>query len=283
MFDGRGVIQAQFEESRKLVDAKDHEESWSADIRLSPFTTEYMAVTGTSYAAISTLLRQTSYLGPIREPLRRVYELAGDPPRDVGTRGEYAPEVLYRNPELLESAQEWLQRFGLRRASVRPSARDDAFSLVLPAGGGWPSVNLADAGFGASQVLPLIVQGIFGENESLLVAEQPEIHLNPRLQSSIADFICHLADHSKAVLVETHSEHLLLRLRTLMAKDLVREKDVALYFVDRAGRRSTVSPIPVSGEGRIDTRDWPPGFFQDAVREALALTTEQARRSPDAS
>lgn len=243
---------------------------------LTDYSQLYIAVTSWVENRVVELLSNLSYLGPLREPLRRVYEISGDPPRDVGTRGEFAPEILFRHPVLLKETREWLTRFGFGRSVQTRPAHEAAFSLFLS---GRPSVNAADAGFGASQVLPLIVQGLFGPTESTLVTEQPEIHLNPRLQTEVADFFCHLAANGRGVIAETHSEHLLLRLRTLIARGLVPEEDVALYFVGKKSGRVRIKPIPVTSDGRIRPKDWPPGFFQESVQEALALASAQANRS----
>jgi len=84
------------------------------------------------------------------------------------------------------------------------------------------------------------------------------------------------------VIAETHSEHLLLRLRTLIAQGVVDEDDVALYFLRNDGGLSEVAPVPISDDGRIRPADWPRGFFQESTKEALALATEQAKRRSSA-
>lgn len=281
LFRGNAVFEAQAE-FRARSHTSGNEESPAPPLELSEFARVYWQVTSFTYQAMTDLVWSTSYLGPIREPLRRVYELRGDPPVDVGTRGQYAPEILFRNATLLDETRRWLRHFGLGRSLRTTSSRDGAFSLYFPAGGGRPSVNLADVGFGASQILPMIVQGLSAYDDSLLVMEQPEIHLNPRLQSRIADFLVHMANANKGVLVETHSEHLLLRLRRLIAEEQLGEDDVALYFVDRSEGSSTIRAIPISNGGFIKPTDWPKGFFQESVREAFALADAQNRRRRDA-
>ena len=278
LFEGDSVLLPQVESRHD----RSSDDAVSSDFDISPFAQEYWGVASYSEQNVKRMLREMSYLGPLREPLRRVYELSGDPPRDVGTRGEFAPEVIFLNKSLLDETRTWLRFFGLGR-SLRPTTgRDDTFSLYFPAGGGRPSVNVADVGFGASQILPMIVQGVSAATDHLLAMEQPEIHLNPRLQSRIADFLAFMAASKKAVLVETHSEHLLLRIRTLIAKGAINEEDVALYFVDRAKGTSVIRSIPINNGGFIKHSDWPRGFFQDSVRESLALATEQNKGARDA-
>jgi hypothetical protein len=250
-----------------------------AKLDLSDFARLYAGVLSYTESGVSDILANTSYLGPLREPLRRVYEVSGDPPSDVGVRGEWAPEFLYRDPDLRKPTRQWLRQFGFGRSFRIQSNRDDSFSIILSSGGGMPAINFADSGFGASQILPLIVQGLSATPDSLLITEQPEIHLNPRLQAKIADFFCHLAARGLNVLCETHSEHLLLRLRTLMAMGRVPAEDLALYFLDRVDGATAIRPVPIEGNGRIAPADWPRGFFQESTRQALALASEQNKRA----
>ncbi|MCH7825949.1 MAG: AAA family ATPase, partial [Acidobacteria bacterium] len=106
-----------------------------------------------------------------------------------------------------------MSRFGFGLHLKCRSLTEGAFTIVLTHKDTGTTSNLADTGFGLSQVLPLIVQGYYASKNSLIIAEQPEIHLNPKLQSLLADLFVAIAERRVGVLVETHSEHLLLRLR----------------------------------------------------------------------
>jgi hypothetical protein len=246
---------------------------------ISPFAYLYAAITFATSRAIGEVLEAASYLGPLRQPLRRVYEISGDPPSDVGTRGEWAPEILYRTPEIRKATLQWMRHFDFGRSFEFETVRDEAFSIILNAGRGMPGVNAADTGFGASQILPLIVQGLVAEGgDSLIITEQPEIHLNPRLQTRVADLFSHIANEGGSILCETHSEHLVMRLRTLVAQGEIDREDLALYFVDRTESGARIRPVPVDEDGRIAPEEWPRGFFQEATKEALALATEQSNR-----
>ena len=87
-------------------------------------------------------------------------------------------------------------------------------------------VTLKDVGFGVSQVLPIIVQCIFSRNDTILI-EQPELHIHPRLQADLADlFIYSMTERQNQLIIETHSEHLVLRI----AKQLKRREEVLSRF-----------------------------------------------------
>ena len=154
--------------------------------------------------------------------------------------------------------------------------RKSLFSLSF-LGNGRSRTNIADAGFGASQVLPLIVQALAAERNSLTIAEQPEIHLNPRLQYLLADLLVEMANGDHRVIVETHSEHLLLTLRRLVADGKIKHDQVAIYFVEKTKGASKIRAIDLTDNGHILSETWPKGFFEDSLSESLALAAAQSR------
>ena len=135
------------------------------------------------------------------------------------------------------------------------------------------AVTIADVGFGVSQLLPILVLGLRAENSSLLLLEQPEIHLHPRLQANLADFLLTLADQGQRIIVETHSDHFINRLRRRIAEDPTDElrNKVNILFVRPPvdGRGATIDPLQVDQFGVIEI--WPPGFLPEASEEAEAI------------
>jgi predicted ATPase len=222
------------------------------------------------------LMDDVMYIGPLREAPRRIYELSAETPEEVGVRGECAPELVYhwRNDAAkTEQLTRWLRTFEFGDRLVARARGTDAFSLHTSSGSRLTSI--ADAGIGFSQALPLIVQAIAASPYSWLVVEEPELHLNPRLQARIGNLLAWLVDKGVGVIVETHSDHLLLRLRRLIAQGDLRTDDVGLYYVDRPKGTSRVRSIPIRSDGSIDPKRWPPGFFGDALADAMALAEAQ--------
>lgn len=239
--------------------------SWSSAAYLS--TLQYVSTHAENLAS------RLSYVGPLREHPRRFYQAKEEVPPTVGLRGEDAAQVLFlkRDREFRSMVDRWLQELGVAgRVRCTPD-HEGLFALEVRGPGKRSRVNLADTGFGLSQVLPLVVQAFHSERRSIMFFEQPEIHLNPKLQCQMSNLLAAIVGEEKVAIVETHSEHLVLRLRSLIAEHTLRPEDVALYFVERQEGRSTVRRIPIRADGSIDSNQWPEGFFEESLGEALRL------------
>lgn len=139
------------------------------------------------------------------------------------------------------------------------------------------SSSIADVGFGVSQVLPLLTRDAQLENGGLLIAYQPEVHLHPRAQSRLADVFVASVERGNRVYVETHSEHLVLRLQTLVAKGLISPDRVRVFCVEHDGTQSNVRPMSFDEAG-IPQQRWPHGFLDTGLELARELAA--ARQQP---
>jgi len=210
-----------------------------------------------------------SHLSAHRRPLRRSYERGA--PRPIGLDGSGAPEWLAESSELLEAVGDWYEtNMDGWRLSLDSAA--SVFRCVLRRGG--VEINLADAGDGMQQVLPVVVQQLLhtlGASPAFLdLIEEPELHLHPAAHAPLADlFLQTVASGNGQVLVETHSENLLLRIRRRIAEGADAAL-VALYWIeDREDGSSGVRPIRILANGDVD--DWPDGVFSEGYQEVRAL------------
>jgi len=128
--------------------------------------------------------------------------------------------------------------------------------------------NLIDVGYGASQVIPVITACLSNRLGPLFI-EQPEIHLHPKAQGTVAELLCNTS-RRRQVLVETHSEHMINRARLQIAKGLLDHKNVVIVYVDRDSRGSRVTTIPLEKNGDFGA-DWPEGFFDERYEDTMAL------------
>ncbi len=250
--------------------------------------------------ALEHLLADVAYVGPLREYPHRTYLWGGERPSSVGVRGEQAIEALLtaraedrkigrgtgrgrRYVNFETRIAEWLKEMGLIESfAVRPIARNrKEYEVRVRRSAGAPEVLLPDVGFGVSQVLPVLVQCYFAPENSVIIFEQPEIHLHPKVQAALADvFIDAAKERHVQILVESHSEHLLRRLQRRVAEgDAVSNKDIALYFVETRldAPSSELQKLDVDLFGNIT--NWPEGFFGDELGELAAMAQAAATRS----
>ena len=233
------------------------------------------------------------YLGPIREEPRRAYLHSGSPLPELGQRGENAAQLLWlernrsveylsclgeepREVTLLEAVGDVFQCLGLTQPLAVTSAKSIVYQILFgikDSEGKRKQVTIADVGFGVSQLLPIVVMGLRSPKTSLLLFEQPEIHLHPRVQANLADFFLTLALSGKRLLIETHSDHFINRLRRRIAEDPtdeLREK-VSILFVSPShdGQGAKIEPLRVNRYGVIE--NWPPDFLPESADEAEAI------------
>jgi len=223
------------------------------------------------------------WLGASRRPRERLAsydELRGE--AHLTHDGANIIPWMVEHPEALVSVNEWYAANINARLEIleRPPVGWEA--VLAHAGRSGLSVNLLDTGEGNIQVLPVLAalsaaEGGFGP--SIVALEEPESHLHPRLQMALADRIRDVITNSDSarIILETHSEHLLLAVQKLVLNGFSREK-LRVYWVEQlADGRTVATPVEVREDGSLDEH-WPPGVFDDTLALAAELTELQYRR-----
>jgi predicted ATPase len=163
------------------------------------------------------------------------------------------------------------------------STAGKVYEVLLTTGPKLPKVKLTDVGFGLSQVLPVIVECFYVPPGSIVIFEQPEIHLHPKVQADLADlFVDAVRAREGGVpracqfIIESHSEHFLRRLQRRIAEEVLPASDAALYFVNTREGEARLEALDVDAYGNI--KNWPEDFFGDEMGDLVARTEAQAKR-----
>lgn len=251
-----------------------------------------MVILGTT-SQLATFLRDAQYIGPLRAIPSRgsLYERAG---RITNWADGLAAwnQLLADRLTLVERTNAWLRRLGagcqvvvqqlfdprtdaeggsdghVDAAVRRLLLSTEAGSLVLP----------SEVGAGISQIVPVVVAALEGRS-GLALVEQPEIHVHPAMQVGLGDLFIEaltVGSSRRTLLIETHSEHLILRLLRRIRETT--DKGLAEAAPALSGDKLSVLYVVSEPEGvrvhrlRIDeygefVDPWPKGFFEERAKE----------------
>lgn len=231
------------------------------------------------------------FIAPLRQMPERNYFIRGNVD-SVGIAGEDTPYLLAKlkgEPLITDMLGEWRETFPKYFRTEKKTYDEvinqwtDHFNLgnleILGNGANvninMSGHNIADVGFGVSQILPIITQGLIMQKQQTLLIEQPEIHLHPQMQMDMADFLIQLAKTDRNVIVETHSDHIINRLvkRIMETKGQVNDISnyVVIYFIneDKEVNKVLVDRIKVSKyRGIINAKE---NFFTQFSAETESI------------
>jgi len=239
-----------------------------------------------------------SNIGPVRAIPKRTQFFTGENPATVGIRGEDALQLLYlskygKHPDYLESRiNNWLSAYHYKFEWKLLGSNLGQFILTDTRTG--LQVPLKDVGFGLSQVLPVVIQVYAAPPESVVLIEQPEIHLHSKAQAELGDLFLDAVYSSpdndtatpKYLIVETHSENLLLRIRRRLAENYLKKnpgrflkaEDIAIYFIENVDGESIAHRIILNDKGEFETMpDSFRKFFSDDFEEIMRINESLAQ------
>lgn len=226
----------------------------------SSFTTKAVNELSKYYLSIKSVVHgQKAYaFAPIRSVPKRTYDPVQGLP---APEGRHIPMRLSR--DFRENQQEWqrirrkLQAFGersglFREISVRllGESASDPFQLTVRVKD--EAVNLLDAGYGVSQILPIIVDTLTQPSASLFLLQQPEAHLHPRGQAALATFLLeHVQDSHQRFIVETHSDQIIDRIRIEIRNRQLDPKIFSLLYFEQREHGVSIREIELDSQGNL--------------------------------
>jgi hypothetical protein len=237
-------------------------------------------------------LRKLVYLGPLREAPQDLYprhQGATNPQIPLGIRGEALARVLFENPLgkyplpegtpqpannlsfFRDALNAWLKKLEIAEVGIKvDKPGHQGYSLMVD---GRP---LRSLGTGVSQVLPVIALCLLAQQGSLIILEEPELHLNPSIQQRLANFFLEISKSGRQIIAETHSEYLITRLRVLAALNPEDSEQFCFIFAEKDLRKSDSEIVPtrysrIKPDTEGDLPDWPEGFFDQVSEDIKAL------------
>ena len=228
---------------------------------------------------------QPLYAGaPVRSKPHRTYDparVARDP------EGDYVPMFLAN--QYFEGKKHWdrlrqaLERFGrdaglFDEITIKPLGKQSGpFQLQIRRFDGrakGPQRNVIDVGYGVSQVLPIVTELLRRDQDAprMFLLQQPEVHLHPSAQAALGSLFCRIAAWERQLIIETHSDHLLDRVRMDVRDGTgsLQPKDVSILYFERQQLDVRIHSLRIDEEGNIV--DAPPGyrqFFMEEVTRSL--------------
>ncbi len=206
-------------------------------------------------------------------------------PQTVGFHGSQTLDVLAYIRDMDEYMKtmnkivEWVSRFGFKDEVIPKLERQNEYSLNLHDGDLDLRARITDMGFGINQLLPVITQCFYTpvrdgvrREKAIIFIEQPEVHLHPAMQAEVADLFIDSTKLGKQLIVETHSEHLPLRLQRRIAEGEISCEDVAIFYFEKGKEGTRVKELKLDEMGRFKEKEPFPGFFQVEFTDALKQT-----------
>ena len=252
-------------------------------------------------ALTKRFLRSYIAIGPVRVIPDFDYVPNPNPEQKDWSDGRAGWDILYRNPHVSESTaalikhcNSWLRdedklnsgyelkNWSLFETTQGSTGYDESHYLLRKRHllfneiGKYYPLSASQLGTGISQVLPVLVAA-HQDGIEFISVEQPELHLHPRVQVELGDLFLSCSK-DRAFLVETHSEHLILRLlkriRQTTDKELpakyqpIEEDDISIVYLEPTENGVVTKRIRVDEDGEFVDR-WPQGFFVERREELL--------------
>jgi|WetSurMetagenome_2_1015567.scaffolds.fasta_scaffold14366_3 predicted ATPase len=259
------------------IDLEQIRNSFDASSIIFDSFTEFKSKAGSDFSLISRIIVQIfillqkelrkefaeesiNYVSPLRAHPKRYYML--DKAKLNITLdtldGDAVAEVLKDNTSIKRKVNTWLSKFGIQVDVVE--FKEVIHHLKVKQNN--LNLDITDVGFGISQILPVIIQGFLSSNKSTTIIEQPEIHLHPKMQAELADLFIDITKNlnQKKLLIETHSEYLLKRLRRRISEGGISSDKVSICLINPQtdSKGAQITDLQIEQKGFFE---WPIEFY----------------------
>ncbi|MFP2203964.1 DUF3696 domain-containing protein [Enterobacter ludwigii] len=235
---------------------------------------------------IVSTLRDMTYIKAERCGPRDFYTLIDNEEKKTTVDGEHSIALLFNNldsdvsqdlvldtapPTLFQQVQARMREFfpGFEY-KIESLEKINAVTLGIRTSEDTNFHRPMNVGFGLTQILPIIISCLTAKEGDLLIIENPEVHLHPKGQAMMGEFLAEVANTGVQIIIETHSDHVLNGIRRSVKSKGIDDSKVAFYFFNnRTFNESQIISPQIDENGRID--HWPNGFFDQFDKDISFL------------
>ncbi len=181
---------------------------------------------------------------------------------------DMATTMAYRRDELEEKVSAWMSEITGIRVKFPVRKGRQVHILARRTKVKEPKdIKIAFEGFGSNQLLFILIPLAQSLDNSILLMEEPELHLHPKAQASLTNILLReCKEHSKQIILTTHSEHIIASILTGVADNMISTDDVAIYYLNRRGSSANAKLLKIDSQGRV--KGGLPGFFDANIEAA---------------
>ena len=217
---------------------------------------------------------------PVRCSPRRTYDPAA---LDSDPQGYYIPMLLSdlarKDDHVWKTLKNEIEIFGsstglFDEIHVNHLGKSEGDPFQIQIGKSGNRQNLTDVGYGISQVLPILTELLLPENSRMVLLQQPEGNLHPRIQAALGTLLCETAARGRQLVLEPHGEHLINRIRIDVRDGTtgLNPEDVSILFFERKNLSAQIHPIQIDELGNIlNAPDSYRRFFMEETKKSLGI------------
>jgi predicted ATPase len=200
----------------------------------------------------------------------------------LGITGEYTAEVIGYNWNLnvdyyasegnpvkfSYKFNEWIKTLLGEEYYIEPRKELNGYQVILKDEKNNFKFELFQVGFGISQLLPILTLLLLSKKNDVILVENPEIHFHPKLQAELVDLFIFAMEANRKLIIETHSEHLINRIRLRIKERNELKEKINIYFFEK-DEFCKYQEIEIDDRGNIDY--WPKDFFDQSYNDLMGL------------
>ena len=238
----------------------------SENLRLF-FKNIYRELVCVHFKDVHSILLNTDYLPSNRSSQIRINNMLNQNKAYYKLISDFQDDTKDKNTRRIDFIDKWLSEFELKIV-IEDIA---GVGYVVKNNYNKSNINLADEGYGYSQLLPIIMC-VLNEKQKIIIIEEPETNLHPALQSKLADMFIEASKlFNIQFVIETHSEYIIRRLQYLTAKKEIKSVDTIIHYLfnpESEHAKQTgeqLRTIRIKEDGRLD-KEFGTGFFDESTK-----------------